>query len=117
MKLKKLYRPVNKKELELIIELNCQAFPERLPEQPIFYPVLNEEYAKEISIWNIDAYGEAYITEFFINDNYFNKFEIQNVGSEIHDEIWVPAEQLDEFNKNIVGKISYYKYDKTNKTL
>ena len=37
-----LYRPVGPKELELIVASGYREFPPRLPEQPIFYPVLNE---------------------------------------------------------------------------
>ena len=49
-----LYRPVGTEELELIRKTEYCAFPPRLPEQPIFYPVLNEKYATEIaSKWNL----------------------------------------------------------------
>jgi len=44
-----LYRPVGPKELALIEESGWREFPLRLPEQPIFYPVLNEEYATQIA--------------------------------------------------------------------
>ena len=37
-----LFRPVGPKELELIRAANFRAFPPRLPDQPIFYPVLTE---------------------------------------------------------------------------
>ena len=48
-----LYRPVGTAELELITESGFTRFPPRLPEQPIFYPVLNERYAREIAErWN-----------------------------------------------------------------
>jgi putative RNA 2'-phosphotransferase len=40
-----LYRPVGPEELALIEASGCSAFPPRLPEQPIFYPVTNEPYA------------------------------------------------------------------------
>jgi hypothetical protein len=40
-----LYRPVGLKELELIVQADFRAFPPRLPEQPIFYLVLNIEAA------------------------------------------------------------------------
>ncbi len=40
-----LYRPVGKQELALIRESGFTAFPPRLSGQPIFYPVLVEEYA------------------------------------------------------------------------
>jgi hypothetical protein len=44
-----LYRPVGQKELDLIAQSGYRAFPPRLSGQPIFYPVLNEEYAREIA--------------------------------------------------------------------
>ena len=43
-----MYRPVGPKELELIAAAGYREFPPRLPEQPIFYPVLNEEYARQM---------------------------------------------------------------------
>ncbi|MCX6602849.1 MAG: ADP-ribosylation/crystallin J1, partial [Acidobacteria bacterium] len=48
-----LFRPTGEVELELIRAANWQAFPPRLPEQPIFYPVVNREYATQIARdWN-----------------------------------------------------------------
>ena len=75
-------------------------------EQPIFYPVMNLEYARQISEqWNVPAYGIGYVTRFQVNTNYLEKFEIQNVGGAIHNELWIPADELPEFNKNIIGLI------------
>ena len=101
-----LFRPVGPKELLLIKESGWKKFPPRLPEQPIFYPVMNEEYAIQIARdWNVPASGSGYVTKFAVNKDYLNKFEIQNVGGGIHDELWVPAEELEEFNNNIIGQI------------
>lgn len=48
-----LYRPVGHHELMLIVASSYSTFPPRLPEQPIFYPVLNEQYAIQIARdWN-----------------------------------------------------------------
>jgi hypothetical protein len=48
-----LYRPVGRKELELIRASEFRFFPPRLASQPFFYPVLNEEYAVQIARdWN-----------------------------------------------------------------
>ena len=48
-----LFRPVGQEELELIRQSEFKAFPPRLPEQPIFYPVLSEAYATQIARdWN-----------------------------------------------------------------
>ena len=102
----KLFRPVNQAELDLIQALDWKAFPPRLPEQPIFYPVLNQDYASQITKeWNIPTYGEGYVVKFDIPTEYFSKFEVKVVGLNHHLEIWVPAEDLDEFNRQILGSI------------
>ena len=105
-----LYRPVGPKELELIEQSGWKKFPPRLPEQPIFYPVMNEEYAIQIARdWNVPASGSGFVTKFNVKTAYVSKFDIQNVGGEVHNELWVPAEELEEFNSNIVGKIEVTK--------
>ena len=101
-----LYRPVNGVELKLIDQLDFKAFPPRLPEQPIFYPVMNEAYATQITReWNVPAYGVGYVLAFEVDATYLSQFEIQNVGGPIHDELWIPAEDLEAFNQHIVGTI------------
>lgn len=106
MKTLTLFRPVNQAELDLIKELQFKAFPPRLPEQPIFYPVMNEEYARQISEkWNVPAFGVGYVVKFEVDGDYAGKFDIQNVGGKVHDELWVPSEELPEFNQHIIGKI------------
>ena len=101
-----LYRPVGPKELALIEQSGFKAFPPRLPEQPIFYPVMNEAYAIQIARdWNVSASGSGYVTMFEVDKNYLSKFEVRNVGAEMHNELWVPAEELEEFNRNISGII------------
>jgi hypothetical protein len=101
-----LYRPVGPKELKLIEDSGWKRFPKRLMEQPIFYPVLNEEYAIQIARdWNVPASGSGFVTKFDLPAEYLKKFQVQNVGGRVHDELWVPAEELEEFNDNIVGDI------------
>lgn len=101
-----LYRPVGPKELELIKDSGWKEYPPRLAEQPIFYPVMNERYAAQIAKeWNVPASGSGYVTRFEVDKNYVSRYEVQNVGGAGHDELWVPAEDLPEFNKHIVGLI------------
>jgi len=101
-----LYRPVNQVELDLIEASGWRAFPPRLPEQPIFYPVLNEDYAIQISRdWNVPYYGVGYVVHFAVDSDYIQQFAVQNVGDAQHNELWVPAEQLTEFNQHIQGLI------------
>jgi hypothetical protein len=102
-----LYRPVGLKELELIAQADFAAFPPRLPEQPIFYPVLTFEYAEQIARdWNTKSGAFAgFVTRFEVEQDYADKFEVHTVGGHIHQELWVPAENLGEFNEHIVGRI------------
>ena len=113
MKVKTLFRPVGIKELELIASLNWKAFPPRLDWQPIFYPVLNQPYAEQIAReWNTQDAFSGYcgiVTRFDVDEVYLKQFNIENVGAEMHNELWIPAEELEEFNKHIVGKIEIVK--------
>lgn len=102
-----LYRPVGANELELIEASAWTAFPPRLPEQPIFYPVTNEGYAAQIARdWNTKhGSKQGFVTRFDVNADYVAKFDRKVVGGREHEELWVPAEELDEFNQHILGKI------------
>lgn len=106
MKTTVLYRPVGPAELALIRAADWKVFPPRLPEQPIFYPVTNEAYAAQIaSTWNVRDSGVGYVTRFEVDTEFVQRYPIQKVGSGIHTELWVPAEELDAFNQHIVGNI------------
>ena len=101
-----LYRPVGPKELQLIADSGWQEFPPRLPEQPIFYPVVQMEYAIRIARdWNVKASGSGFVMRFDVDAAYLSRFDIQHAGGQEHAEYWIPAEQLNEFNRNIVGMI------------
>lgn len=101
-----LWRPVGPKELELICASGMRAFPPRLPEQPIFYPVLSEDYAVKIArAWNVPASGAGYVTRFEVSKDYLDNHEVQVAGGRAHEEYWIPAEDMDAFNSAIVGEI------------
>src|SRR6266478_2588980 len=101
-----LYRPVGPKELALIAASGYREFPSRLPEQPIFYPVLNEEYARQIAKeWNVPASRAGYVVRFALRKQFADRYPVRTVGGSVHQELWVPAEELAELNRNIVGLI------------
>jgi hypothetical protein len=101
-----LYRPVGPEELELIRQSRFAAFPPRLPEQPIFYPVLTEAYAvKTTRDWNVPASGAGYVTRFEVLSSFLSAFDLQNAGGVAHLEYWIPAAALSAFNAAIVGRI------------
>jgi hypothetical protein len=104
-----LYRPVGQGELDLIAATGFRAFPPRLGHQPIFYPVLTKEYAVEIARdWNAkDAVSGfvGYVTQFNVVTDFLARYPVQVVGARRHQELWVPAEELEELNRHIVGVI------------
>jgi len=101
-----LWRPIGPKELELIEQSGMRAFPPRLPDQPIFYPVLTEEYAIKIARdWNVPASGAGFVTRFEVARSFINRYDVQEAGGRSHLEYWIPAEDLDAFNAAIVGLI------------
>ncbi len=104
-----LFRPVGQKEMDLIRESGDAGFPPRLPFQPIFYPVLNEEYAVKIARdWNTKDAATGYVgyvTRFRVLAPFLEQYAVQTVGASYHQEYWIPAEDLAAFNENIVGRI------------
>jgi len=101
-----LYRPVGPKELELIARSDFTSFPPRLAGQPIFYPVTNEEYAIQIARdWNVPESGAGFVLRFAVDADYASRFPKRIVGAKVHEELWVPAEEMEEFNAHIIGSI------------
>ena len=101
-----LWRPVGPKELELIRQTGMRAFPPRLRDQPIFYPVLTEEYAVKIARdWNVPASGSGFVTRFQVKRSFIDRYDVKEAGGRSHLEYWIPAEQVDAFNDAIVGLI------------
>ena len=101
-----LWRPVGPEELVLIEQSGMCAFPPRLPEQPIFYPVLTEDYAVKIARdWNVKASGSGYVTRFDVLKSFLDRYDVQEAGGRAHLEYWIPAEDMSAFNDAIVDKI------------
>jgi hypothetical protein len=101
-----LYRSMGPEELALIRDASFRTFPPRLPEQPIFYPVLTETYAVKIARdWNVKASGSGYVTRFSVQRAFLDDYEVQYAGGSEHQEYWIPAEDLPRLNENIVGLI------------
>ncbi|AJQ92095.1 hypothetical protein [Gynuella sunshinyii] len=105
MKTVTCYRPLGQKELELVKQSDFKRWPPRLPEQPIFYPVTSEAYAIELTQWNVTDFGKGYVARFEVNKAFMDRFPIKTVGAKRHTEWWVPAEELEALNDNIVGHI------------
>jgi hypothetical protein len=101
-----LWRPTGPSELALVEASGWRAWPPRLPDQPIFYPVLNEEYATTIARdWNVKASGAGYVTRFAVAKDFLDRYPVQQAGGRTILEYWIPAEDLEELNQHIVGLI------------
>jgi hypothetical protein len=97
---------VGPEELRLIQDSGSREFPPRLPEQPIFYPVTTREYAVKIARdWNVPASGSGFVTEFEVSTEFLSQYDIETAGGREHQEYWIPAEHLPQFNRAIVGVI------------
>jgi hypothetical protein len=105
-----LFRPIGLHELALLWDSGMRAFPERLAQQPIFYPVVNLEYARQIAReWNTPDTNSGFagfVTRFGVSSTYLSKFDLHTAGSAAHQEYWIPAKELSSFNKAISGLIS-----------
>ncbi|MDU8926691.1 ADP-ribosylation/crystallin J1 [Alisedimentitalea sp. MJ-SS2] len=104
-----LYRPTGLKELLLVRDSGWKEWPPRLPDQPIFYPVTTFDYAEKIARdWNSvtpvpDNLG--FVTRWEMSDDIIEAYPLQLAGGRDHEELWVPAEDMEVFNERIVGEI------------
>ena len=55
--------------------------------------------------WNVPASGSGFVTRFEVRKDFLDDFDIQEAGGRAHQEYWIPAEQMDDFNAAIVGVI------------
>ena len=101
-----LWRPTGPEELALVEASGWRQWPPRLRDQPIFYPVLNPEYATMIARdWNVKHSGSGYVTRFYVRRGFLDNYETHQVGGRAIIEYWIPAEDLAALNANIVGLI------------
>ena len=101
-----LWRPTGPEELALVEASGWREWPPRLPGQPIFYPVLNQEYAAKIARdWNVKHSGAGYVTRFEVLRSFLDQYEVHQAGGKTILEYWIPAEDLAALNASIVGTI------------
>lgn len=92
-----LWRPTGPEELDLVRASGWKAWPPRLPDQSIFYPVLNEQYAIMIARdWNVPASGVGYVTRFDADRVFASRYPVRQAGGRDILELWLLAEDLDK---------------------
>lgn len=68
--------------------------------------MLNEEYATKIARdWNVKASGVGYVTRFKVERSFLDRYNVQQAGGQTILEYWIPAADLEELNRHIVGLI------------
>lgn len=101
-----LWRPTGPDELALVEASGWSAWPPRLPDQPIFYPVLNQDYATRIARdWNVKASGVGYVTRFEVEKSFLDSYDVQQAGGQTILEYWIPAADVEDLDSHIVGRI------------
>lgn len=101
-----LWRPAGPEELRLVEAADWRRWPARLADQPIFYPVLNEEYATQIAReWNVPASGVGHVTRFRVETAFARRYVSRRAGGGTVLELWIPAEDVDALNEHLVGVI------------
>ncbi len=104
-----LFRSVGRQELDRIAASGHRAFPPRSPDEPVFYPVLTRKYAEQLARnWQArdpNSGFRGFVLRFRVRADYLSRFEVHTVGDTAHQEYWIPAAGLEEFNCHIVGQI------------
>ena len=102
-----LWRPVGPQELRLVEATGWRRWPPRLPDQPIFYPVLNEAYATQIAReWNVPASGAGHVTRFRVETPFARRYTTRDArAAGTSWSLWIPAEDVAVLNDHLVGTI------------
>jgi hypothetical protein len=99
-----VWMPISPERLRLIRQDGMRALPPS--EQPMFYPVLSEEYAQRMARdWNILSSGVGYVARIRVRAEFLNRYEAHSVGGSGHPEYRIPAADLEAFNAAILGQI------------
>lgn len=101
-----LWRPTGPQELDLVRASGWRAWPPRLAEQPVFYPVLDEDYAIGLAQHcNAPFSGVGYVTRFDVWRTFLDRYPLHQVAAGVR-EYRIPATDLAELNANLVGPIA-----------
>lgn len=55
--------------------------------------------------WKVKSSGAGYVLRFEVEKPFLERYDVHQVGGRSHIEYWIPAHELDEFNRHIVGAI------------
>jgi hypothetical protein len=55
--------------------------------------------------WNVRHDGAGFVTRFEVDAEFLRQYPVRQAGGRTILELWVPAEELDDFNDHIVGEI------------
>jgi hypothetical protein len=105
-----LFRPIGCQELELIEKSGFTQFPPQAFSPAYLLsssePRVRRKVARDWNTKDADSGYMGYVTRFRVRRDYLSKYPVQLVGARsVHEEYWIPAEDLEQFNENLVGLI------------
>ena len=104
-----LYCPVGLREVERIAASGFHRFPPRTPDRPIFRATPARDAAEAIARdWHTrdDASGYAgFVMRFEVRDSLLDRYPLRAADDSGRRELRVPADELDELDRAIVGTI------------
>ena len=101
-----LFHALGSDELELIKRSGWTQFPSRSREEPLFYPILTEEYATQVAKEAyVEVDGVGWVIKSAVSTDFVRKYDVQQIGASYQREYWIPAAELADLNRHLVGPI------------
>ena len=101
-----LYKSLTPAQFAGVIQSDWRELAAESPDQKMFYPKLNRQYAEMVArMLNLAHYNAAYVVKFNVNALFLARYEIQTVAYDEHQEYKIPIEDLPLLNCHIVGII------------
>ncbi|HWS36466.1 MAG TPA: ADP-ribosylation/crystallin J1 [Actinoplanes sp.] len=101
-----LWRPAGPRELDLIRASGWRRWPPVPLERLYFYPILSESFAVTgAQHWTSSDSGVRYVLRIHVETDFVGRYSTRSFGGSAAPMLWVPAEDMDEFNAHVVGLI------------
>jgi hypothetical protein len=102
-----LYRSVGQEELDLIAASGWTVLPARLPRQSTIDLFTTEAHAVQVARdWEAKDSGAGFVIRLDVDGDYLVRYPVQTVGGSALQAYWIPAEDLEEFNRQLLDTIT-----------
>lgn len=101
-----LWHPAGPDEIDHIRASGWRQWPPVPHERLYFYPILNESFAiSGARHWNSLGTGVKYVLRLYTETDFIRRYSTRSFGGSAAPMLWVPVEDMHEFNAHIVGLI------------